>query len=271
MRPRVILILLCVLALVAPSLHAESNLLRLATTTSTDNSGLLDVLLPEFKKDHGYEVQVVAVGTGKALAMGANGDVDVVLVHAPAAERKFVADGHGVDHRAVMYNDFVMIGPPDDPTGLHANNDIVEALKAVASNKALFVSRGDDSGTHKKELRLWSEARLTPNGEWYREVGQGMAKTLQITDELRAYTLTDRGTWLALRKRLDLEIVVERDERLFNPYGIMSVNPANYPDINYEGANRLIEWITSPKAQRMIWDYRVDGEPLFNPLAVITE
>lgn len=271
MNLRLVSLLLCLLGTAPGLVHAQPQVLRLATTTSTDNSGLLDVLLPEFKQDHGYEVHVIAVGTGKALAMGANGDVDVVLVHAPAAERKFVAAGHGVDHRAVMYNDFVVVGPPDDLAGLRASNDIVEALKAVASNKALFVSRGDDSGTHKKELRLWSQAGLNPNAEWYREVGQGMGKTLQIADELRAYTLTDRGTWLGLRKRLDLTIVVERDERLFNPYGIVAVNPANYPDVNYKGARQLIEWMTSPKAQRMIWDYRVDGEPLFNPLAVITE
>ncbi|MDH3692019.1 MAG: substrate-binding domain-containing protein [Gammaproteobacteria bacterium] len=271
MNLRLVSLLLCLLGTVAGLLQAQPHILRLATTTSTENAGLLEVLVPEFKNDHGYEVQVIAVGTGKALAMGANGDVDVVLVHAPAAERKFVADGHGVDHRAVMYNDFVVVGPPDDPAGIRGGDDIVKALNAVASNEALFVSRGDDSGTHKKELQLWSEAGLNPNEEWYREVGQGMGKTLQIADELRAYALTDRGTWLALRKKLDLTIVVERDERLFNPYGIMAVNPANYPDINYEGARRLIEWITSPKAQRMIWDYRVEGEPLFNPLAVIVE
>lgn len=268
MASRLTAALLGLLYLVSAPLHAEPQPLRLATTTSTDNSGLLQVLLPEFAKDTGYEVQVIAVGTGKALRMAANGDVDVVLVHAPAAEQEFTRAGHGVNRQSVMYNDFVIVGPPDDPAGIRPSADVLSSLKEIASQQAPFVSRGDDSGTHKKELDLWAQAGVEPAEAWYREVGQGMGKTLQIADELRGYALTDRGTWLALRDRLDLVIAVEKDERLFNPYHVMAVNPAKYAEVNHRGAQAFIAWITSPKAQRLIWDYRVVGEPLFNPLAI---
>ena len=241
--------------------------LRLATTTSTENSGLLDVLMPEFEKDSGYQVHVIAVGTGKALRMGRDGDVDVMLVHAPAAEKEFVTQDHGLVRHAIMYNDFVIVGPASDPAGI-AGSKVNDALQMLSRSKSTFVSRGDDSGTHKKELRLWVDAGLVSEGLWYREAGQGMGKVLQMASELQAYTLTDRGTWLALHKKLDLKLLVEGDERLHNPYGMIAVNPEHYPDTNQQGANALIEWMVSSKAQKLIAAFKVDGQPLFKPLAL---
>jgi len=245
----------------------SDNPLRLATTTSTENSGLLDVLMPAFEKDSGYQVHVIAVGTGKALRMGRDGDVDVMLVHAPAAEKEFVNQGHGLVRHAIMYNDFVIVGPTSDPAGV-AGSNVDDALQALARSKSTFVSRGDDSGTHKKELRLWVDAGLVSEGLWYREAGQGMGKVLQMASELQAYTLTDRGTWLALRKKLDLKLLVEGDERLHNPYTMIAVNPKHYPDTNQQGANALIEWMVSSKAQKLIAAFIVDGQPLFKPLGL---
>lgn len=240
---------------------------RLATTTSTENSGLLSFLLPEFTRASGYTVHVIAVGTGKALRMGQDGDVDVVLVHAPAAEQAFVAAGHGLERHAVMYNDFVIVGPADDPAGVSAGRNAGEALARIAANQAIFVSRGDDSGTHKKEKSLWKSAEIAPEGSWYREAGQGMGKVLQMASELSAYTLTDRGTWLAYRDKSPLQVRFEGDPALFNPYGIIAVNPERYPDTNRAGAEALIEWLTSPTGQRMISEYRIAGSQLFTPSA----
>lgn len=239
--------------------------LRLATTTSTENSGLLSVLLPAFERDSGYRVHVIAVGTGKALRMGRDGDVDVMLVHAPAAEEQFVRDGHGLARHSIMYNDFVIVGPVNDPAGI-ATSTLGDSLRSIAGGKNTFISRGDNSGTHKKELQLWEAAGLPPEGRWYREVGQGMSKVLLMASELQAYTLTDRGTWLALREKLELKLLVAGDERLFNPYGMIAVNPKHYPDTNHQGANALIEWMISPKIQKLIEGFTVDGEPLFKPL-----
>ncbi len=266
-RPSKIFVLLSLL-LVAPLLPAaDQGTLRMATTTSTDNSGLLGVLLPAFEKKTGYEVHVIAVGTGKALRMGRDGDVDLVLVHAPGAEKSFVDKGYGVDRRDVMYNDFVIVGPPRDPAGIAGSSDATVALERISGKSALFISRGDDSGTHKKELGLWQSARIKPRGDWYREAGQGMGKVLQISGELDAYTLTDRGTWLAYLDKFPLKVLFEGDPRLYNPYGIIAVNPGRYPDVNYEGATRLIRWITSPAGQSLIGSFEIAGNPLFTPSA----
>ena len=245
----------------------SSKTLRLATTTSTENSGLLQHLLPYFESKTGYTVHVIAVGTGKALRMGRDGDVDVVLVHAPAAEQKFVDEGAGVNRVKVMYNDFVIVGPADDPASVSSSTSGIDALRKIAKNQSIFISRGDDSGTNKKELSLWKDAGIKPQGDWYREAGQGMGKVLQMSGELSAYTLTDRGTWLAYQGKSPLQITYEGDPILFNPYGIIAVNPARYPDINSAGAQALIDWITSPDGQRMIGSYTVAGSLLFTPSA----
>ena len=245
---------------------AETQVLKLATTTSTENSGLLGKLLPIFEKESGYRVHVIAVGTGKALRLAREGDVDVVLGHARAAEDRLVTDGFGTDRRDVMYNDFVIVGPKQDPAGIRGTSDAAVALKKIANTQSIFISRGDDSGTHKKERTLWKQAGLSPTGRWYREAGQGMGKVLQIAGELQGYTLTDRGTWLAYFNKVPLQLLAEGDERLFNPYGIIAVNPKKYPDINYAGAMQLIEWITSPVAQTIIRNFRIAGSPLFVPM-----
>lgn len=247
---------------------AAGPTIRLATTTSTDNSGLLKALLPPFEQSTGYKVHVIAVGTGKALRLGQNGDVDVVMVHAPAAEQRFVDAGHGVNRRDFMYNDFVIVGPKNDPAGVRGMRDAAGTLKRIAERQAPFVSRGDDSGTHKKELSLWAMAGAKPQGSWYRAAGQGMGKVLQMATELEAYTLTDRGTWLAMQGKLTLDVLVEGDERLANPYGVIAVNPNRYPDINYKGAMALIAWVTSPEGQTIIRDFKVNGHALFIPTAV---
>jgi tungstate transport system substrate-binding protein len=241
-------ILLAAAAPAAAASDAGANkLIRLATTTSTDNSGLLNQLLPAFSAD--------------------SGDVDVVLVHAPEAEARFVEAGYGDKRHAVMYNDFVIVGPSDDPAGIGAAKRISEAMRSIAAGESLFVSRGDDSGTHKKELKLWQGGDITPQGEWYREAGQGMGKVLQIASELDAYTLTDRGTWLAYRNKSSLKVLFEGDQMLHNPYGIIAVSASRYPDINHQGALALIEWITSTKGQQLIGDFRIDGTQLFIPMA----
>jgi len=245
---------------------ADTTFIRLATTTSTDNSGLLDILLPAFEKNKAFKVKVISVGTGKALRLLREGDVDVVLVHARSAEDKLVADGYAVNRRDVMYNDFVLVGPDSDPADIRGTTDATKALSRIVASKSLFISRGDTSGTHKKELQLWEQAGISPQGQWYREAGQGMGKVLQIAGELDAYSLTDRGTWLAYRNKAPLVIVTEGDKRLFNPYGIIAANPARYPDANYSGAMALINWITSPAAQNMIGNFTIDEQRLFVPM-----
>ncbi len=245
--------------------------IRLATTTSTQNSGLLQSILPVFEKQSGYQVHVIAVGTGKALKMGQNGDVDLLMVHAPNAEKKFIKDGYGIQRFALMYNDFVLVGPADDPAGLSKAHSIAEAISKIAHNKPLFISRGDDSGTHKKERSLWQpfiqKGLQLKNTNWYREAGQGMGKVLQIADELNAYTLTDRGTWLAHQNQLHLKVVFSGDPLLFNPYSILLINPARYPDLNHQGAEALTHWLISPQGQKLIGDYRVHNTRLFTPSA----
>ncbi|KXO09886.1 ABC-type tungstate transport system, periplasmic binding protein [Moritella sp. JT01] len=242
---------------------ADDMKIRLATTTSTYHSGLLDFLLPEFKKDTGYTVDVLAAGTGKSLRMGQNGDVDLVMTHAAKSEAKFVEAGYGVLPRQLMYNDFVLVGPKADPAKINAGTDVVKALAGIASYNATFISRGDDSGTNKKELSLWAQTKMEPNFAGYKAIGQGMGPTLNMASELQAYTLTDRGTWLAYQNKLDLKIVVQGDKRLFNPYQVILVNPSRYPDINYRGAKIFSDWLVNPKAQTMINSYKRSGEQLF--------
>lgn len=259
------LILAASLALLPPLAQAAGDI-RLATTTSTENSGLLAVLLPQFERHYGAKVRVIAVGTGKALKLGENGDVDMVLVHSRADEDRFVAAGYGVDRRDVMYNDFVLVGPSGDPAGVRGGSDALAALRRIHQSGALFLSRGDDSGTHKKELRFWDMLSLAPRSSpGYREIGRGMGEVLLMASELQAYALTDRATWYAMRPKLDLRLLVEGDERLFNPYGVIAVNPARYPDVNARGAAALIDWLTSEEGWRAIAGFRVGGEQLFFP------
>jgi len=253
--------------LLANPLSADQDyrIVKIATTTSTENSGLTAYLLPQAEKDTGYEFQTIAAGTGKALQIGRAGDVDVVLVHAKSAELEFVEQGYGVDRTEFMYNDFVIVGPGVVKGGIDFSgvSSVVEVLRKIRENGALFISRGDDSGTHKKELQIWGLTGSLPEGNWYREVGQGMGKTLQIAGELGAYTLTDRGTWLFTQERSPLEIGFEGDPKLFNQYSVMAVNPERH-DINYQGATALIDWLSGDKGQRMINAFRIDGEQLFN-------
>lgn len=249
----------------------SSERLILATTTSTQDTGLLDYIIPMFEEETGIRVDVVAVGTGQALEMGKNGEADILLVHSKKSEEEFVAEGHGLERRDVMYNDFILVGPKDDPAKLKENypKDIVGAFKAIAENKAKFVSRGDDSGTHKKELSLWEETGITPEGDWYIEAGAGMGDVLTMANEELAYTLSDRGTYLSMKDNLDLEILVEGDDKLFNQYGIIPVNPEKNEKINAEGAQKFMEWILSDEIQEIIGKFGVDkyGQPLFVPNA----
>jgi tungstate transport system substrate-binding protein len=256
------------LCLAAAQLPAQAGRLRLATTTSTENSGLLAVLLPPFEAKTDLKVDVIAVGTGQALRLGEAGDVDVVLVHARALEDKFVADGYGVNRRDVMHNDFIIIGPPSDPAGVRGMKDAVTALKRIADRGANFVSRGDNSGTHVMEQSLWKAAGLSPSGRWYREAGQGMGPVITMAGDLQGYTLADRGTYLSMKDKVRLAILVEGDARLFNPYGIIAVNPDKFPHINYLAAMQLVAWVTSVEGQEIIGDYKVGGEVLFFPDAV---
>lgn len=241
--------------------------LTLATTTSARDSGLLDALLPRFRAQSGIEVKVVAVGTGQALELGRRGDADVLLVHAPDAEKRFVEAGYGVGRRPLMHNDFVIVGPKEDPAGVAGEASAVAALRKIAQAQAPFVSRGDDSGTHKKEKKLWREAGLRPDGPWYLEAGTGMAATLRVANDKRAYTLTDRGTFLAHRDRLDLKILCEGDPRLRNFYSVMLVNPARHPHVKSEAAGRFIDFLRSPAIQKFIGQFGREryGEPLFHP------
>ena len=242
---RVILFVLAPFFLfIAQGLSANDDtqtVIRMATTTSTENSGLLDYLLPHFERASGIETHVIAVGTGKALRMGKDGDVDLILVHAKPAELAFVEAGYGVQRYGVMVNDFVLVGPKNDPANIRQAKNAADAMARIAAREERLISRGDDSGTHKRELSLWGSANIEPEGAWYMEAGQGMGKVLQIAGELDAYTLTDRGTWLAYQERSPLTVRFEGDTRLHNPYGIIAVNPKRYPDINHQGASKLIQ------------------------------
>ncbi len=245
------------------SIAEQQAHIRLATTTSTYQSGLLDYLLPKFKDDSGYQVDVIAAGTGKALKMGENGDVDLVMTHAPEAEAEFVDKGYGVDPQPLMYNDFVLVGPVSDPAKISQQPNLSSALKQIASLHQIFLSRGDDSGTDKKEKTLWSQSQIEPNFAGYRSVGQGMGPTLNMASEMQGYTLTDRGTWLAYQAKLDLKIVYEGDPALFNPYQVILVSQQRYPGINYQGAKVFSDWLVSDKGQQLINAFHINGQQLF--------
>ena len=267
-RARRAVLALCAAPLLAVgAVQAQSGApVRLATTTSTENSGLLKALLPAFEARCGCKVQVISVGSGKAIKLGEDGNVDVLLVHARAAEDAYMAAGHGTVRRDVMANDFLLVGPAADPAGVRGGKDVIEALRRIAATQARFVSRGDDSGTDQMEKGYWSLTGSNPKGRpWYASAGVGMGEVLTMAGQMGAYTLTDRATYASYRARTGLEVLVEGDPKMFNPYGIMNVNPAKSPAINREGALALIEWITSPQGQRAIAAFRVEGQQLFFP------
>lgn len=287
MKYRLALVAL-VVALVC-SFALAQNRLKMSTTTSTENSGLLNVLLPPFEKQCNCKVDVIAVGTGKALKLGENGDVDVVLVHARTLEDKFVADGFGVNRRDVMYNDFVIIGPANDPAGLKYAANAADAFRRIATKQSIFISRGDESGTHLKENEIWQASKIMPSGQWYRSTGQGMGEVINMATELRGYTLTDRGTYNAFKHgKTDLVVLFDgtgslaRNHKpvmtrltiaqvtaltgqkgLFNPYGVIAVNPKKFPHVKYDLAMKFIEYLTSSDGQRIIANYQVQGDPVF--------
>ncbi|MDE2599202.1 MAG: extracellular solute-binding protein [Rhodocyclaceae bacterium] len=263
--------LLCValLASVLPA-QAADNFITVASTTSTEQSGLFGFLLPIFKKETGIEVRVVALGTGQALDMARRGDADVVFVHDQAAEEKFLAEGYGVKRYEVMYNDFILIGPKEDPAKVAGGKDITAALKKIEESKSAFVSRGDRSGTHAAELRLWKLAGIDLDkvkGPWYKDTGSGMGPALNSAAAMNAYILADRGTWLSFKNRQNLAIVVEGDKRLFNQYGVMLVNPAKHPHVKKEAGQKFVDWVISPAGQRAIAAYKIGDDQLFFPNA----
>jgi tungstate transport system substrate-binding protein len=239
--------------------------ITIASTTSTEQSGLFGHILPMFRAATGLNARVIALGTGQALDVARRGDADVVLVHDRPAEDRFLAEGFATERRPVMFNDFVLVGPAADPAGVAGLRDAAAALRRIAERAAPFVSRGDRSGTHAAELRLWQEAGVGPQGRWYREIGQGMGPALNTAAAQDAYLLSDRGTWLAFRNRQSLRILVEGDGRLLNRYGVMAVNPARHPHVNAAGARRFVEWLTGPEGQAAIAGYRINDEQLFFP------
>lgn len=263
MNCRLLTALLCLLSL-ASTVAAETRL-RLATTTSTQDSGLLDRLHPAFTAATGIAIDVLAVGSGKAIALARNGDVDAVLAHDPAAEAPFVADGAGVDRRAVMANDFVIVGPAEDPAGVRQAAGAADAFARIARSGAIFVSRGDRSGTHVKELAVFAAAGIEPEGAWYLAAGQGMGPVLQMADERAAYTLADRGTWLARRGKLDLVLLHAGDPLLQNPYHVIRVNPARHPHVAADAARAYADFLTGAEGQALIDGFMIDGERLFVP------
>lgn len=259
----------------ADSVAAESvrNYIVLTSTTSTENSGLFEAILPKFISESGIAVRVVAKGTGQALRLARNGDADVVLVHHRASDDTFVAEGHGLQRWDVMYNDFLIVGPAPDPAGIREVTKASAAFARIAAKRVVFVSRGDESGTHRAETALWQQSGINPgrqSGGWYRETGSGMGATLNVAQAMLAYTLADRGTWLAFKNRKSLEILLQGDPMLFNPYGVILVNPVRHPHINETDARLFIGWLTGKKGQRAIAEFRVDGQQLFFPSAIPT-
>ena len=253
----------------APALAQDQSIV-VASTTSTQDSGLFDHILPLFEEKTGIDVKVVAQGTGQALDTARRGDADVVFVHAKAQEEKFIDEGFGVKRFDVMYNDFVLIGPTSDPAGISGTKDIAAALTAIETKEAPFVSRGDKSGTHSAELRLWKAAGVdieAAKGPWYKEIGQGMGAALNTASAMNAYVLSDRGTWLSFKNRGELDVVVEGDKRLFNQYGVMLVNPEKHPSVKAEAGQSFIDWLISPEGQAAIGEYKIDGQQLFFPNA----
>jgi len=264
-----LMLLGAVMALIAP-LQAAEQFITLASTTSTQASGFFDYFLPIFQAKQGIEVRVVAVGTGQALKLGEKGDADVLLVHDRVGELKFVKQGYGVDRREVMYNDFILVGPAADPAAIRAMTDATEAMKRIAEVKAPFVSRGDDSGTHRTELRLWGAARVdvtAASGAWYKDVGAGMGATLNTAAGLNAYTLSDRATWLTFKNPADLIPLVEGDPKLFNQYSVILVNPSRHKHVKREAGLAFMDFVVSPEGQQAIGSYQVQGQTLFKPNA----
>ena len=254
----------------APAAGAQEKFIVVSSTTSTEQSGLFAHLLPLFEKDTGIKVRVVALGTGQALDMARRGDADVVFVHDQAAEEKFVAEGFGVKRQPVMYNDFVLVGPKSDPAKIAGGRDILAALQKIAAAQAPFVSRGDKSGTHAAELRYWKAAGVdldAKKGAWYKDTGSGMGPTLNTASSMNGYVLTDRGTWLSFKNRGDLAILVEGDQKMFNQYGVMLVNPAKHPHVKKDLGQQFVGWVVSPQGQAAIAGYRIGGEQLFFPNA----
>lgn len=241
--------------------------IRLATTTSTENSGLLKVILPLFEAKYGGKVRVVSVGTGAALKLGENGDADVVLVHARALEDKFMAGGFGSVRKDVMYNDFVIVGPKKDPAGVRGSKDVIAAMIKISTSGAKFVSRGDESGTHQMEKDYWKGAGVDPKGVWYVSSGQGMGQVLTMAGQFEGYALTDRATYAAYKDKTGLETLVEGDPKMFNPYGIIAVNPQKHPTVNNQGAMAMVNWITSPEGLKAIADFKINGVQMFFPSA----
>jgi tungstate transport system substrate-binding protein len=264
---------LALAAILAFALHgaavAQERAITVASTTSTEQSGLFGFLLPRFSAKTGIRVKVVAVGTGQALDIGRRGDADVVFVHDRPAEDKFMAEGFGVKRFDVMYNDFVVIGPQADPAQIAGGKDVIEAFRKIAAARARFVSRGDKSGTHQAELRTWKDAGIAPDGvrDWYREIGQGMGPALNMAASTQSYLLADRGTWLSFRNRATLAILVEGDRRLFNQYGVMLVNPAKHPNVKVAEGQAFVDWLISAGGQRTIAEYKIGGQQLFFPNA----
>ena len=273
--PTVLAVLALVLAVPShlPAGEATSKNLILSTTTSTQDSGLLDVLVPLFEKKSGYSVKTVSVGTGQALELAAKGEADVALVHAPSLEKKYVADGKLLNRRLVMYNDFILLGPANDPAQIKSTKSSAEAMKRIAASANRFVSRGDNSGTHNLEKSLWKQAGIEPKGAWYIESGQGMGATLGIANDRNGYTITDRATYLAFRKRVTLAILLEGDRPLLNIYSVMEVNPANGPRINTAGGKNFADFMVAPETQAVIKSFGVEkfGQPLFIPVAGMRE
>ena len=262
-------VLALILAMLAVPAFGEDRFITVASTTSTQNSGLFDAILPVFTEKTGIEVRVVAVGTGQALRIARNGDADVLLVHHRPSEDAFVAEGYGVERRDVMYNDFVIVGPGEDPSGIAAAEGVTAALQAVAAGDTVFLSRGDDSGTHKKELELWADAGIAPQGQpWYREAGAGMGATLNIAVGMEAYVLSDRGTWITFGNQQDFRILVSGDPRLFNPYGVIVVNPERFPHVKAADATVFADWLVSGEGQAEIAKFTIAGRTAFCPNSV---
>jgi tungstate transport system substrate-binding protein len=249
----------------AGGIAAQDRVIVLASTSSTVESGLIDYLLPLFEKKSGIEVRVVAVGSGQALVLGRSGDADALLVHDPAAEQEFMEAGYGIDRRDVMYNDFIIVGPKSDPAGIKGLEDAVAAYRRIADSESPFASRGDDSGTYSKELQLWENAGITPQGEWYRKLGQGMGPTLNTAAATNAYTMTDRATWANFKNRQNLVMLVHGDPELQNPYSSILVNPKRHPHIKIQAARHWHHWLTSQEGQQAIADYEIGGQQLFFP------
>ncbi len=247
--------------------QADETFITVASTTSTANSGLFEYMLPKFEEQTGIEVRVVAVGTGQAIRLARNGDADVLFVHHKPSEEKFVAEGFGVRRFDVMYNDFVLVGPTDDPAGVAGTDGVEAALQAIAEAEAPFASRGDDSGTHKREQSLWKAAGLEPGSDWYRETGSGMGATLNTAVGMGAYSMTDRGTWLAFENKADYRIVSQGDPQLFNQYGIIAVSKEKFPHVKLDLAQQFVDWVISPEGQKLIASYERGGEQLFFPNA----